>query len=368
MWTRLWLMVLVVLAAAARCRAFVPPRPHRTARQKLPYQWKDAKIGQKNSSTGDRYEPQELWWRDADFLRAPQPSSSAITKALQSMHLCLAGGAILSPDVMNAGTAVVWHAFDAAAVTHHYMFEATLAVACFTVFVAFFETLHLVLPRAEQFRIDGQPPIEPLANFLPGGLHKSLVPPVAYLGSIAIYHALGLGDMLFGPAPAEIGDPSFFRVVSETSIGVFLYDLCFYPIHLYFHMGPLRGLHQRHHRWAQSENFAHNAVETVQNSYLDAGIQVFINICIQHLSPWGFKHPLSRALHNMMVVYLLTESHSGYNLPFMSHRLFPGVFGGPIRHEVHHRHGGVYFHQFFTYLDDALGHTLAPSCSSRKDG
>jgi len=69
-------------------------------------------------------------------------------------------------------------------------------------------------------------------------------------------------------------------------------------------------------------------------SYADAGIQVAINIGVQHISPWGFKHPLSRAVHNCLVTYLLSEAHSGYDLPFMSHRLFPRVMGGPIAHEA----------------------------------
>ena len=58
-----------------------------------------------------------------------------------------------------------------------------------------------------------------------------------------------------------------------------------------------------------------------------------------------------------MVTYLLSEAHSGYDLPFQSHRLFPAVFGGSVRHEEHHQRGSVCFHQFFKYLDDALGHT-----------
>ena len=41
----------------------------------------------------------------------------------------------------------------------------------------------------------------------------------------------------------------------------------------------------------------------------------------------------------------------------MSHRLFPGVFGGSPRHEAHHQQGNVYFHQFFMWIDDALGFT-----------
>ena len=46
----------------------------------------------------------------------------------------------------------------------------------------------------------------------------------------------------------------------------------------------------------EGDGAAHNAVETVQNTYVDAGVQVFINICVQQVSFWGRKHPLSRFL------------------------------------------------------------------------
>jgi len=172
-----------------------------------------------------------------------------------------------------------------------------------------------------------------------------------------------------------------------------------YPFHSSFHQARApswRRLHGRHHEWARTEARAHNGVETVQNSYVDAGIQVAINILVQNLSPWGLgcKHPLSRVLHNLLVTYLLTEAHSGYDLPFQSHRIFPvrallglphhvlqhvtaackcsprrhpspqGVFGGSPRHEEHHQSGDVCFHQFFMYLDDLRGRgprAVAPS-------
>ena len=38
------------------------------------------------------------------------------------------------------------------------------------------------------------------------------------------------------------------------------------------------------------------------------------------MSPWGKKHALSRFAHNLVVTWLLSESHSGYDLPWMSHR------------------------------------------------
>lgn len=140
-----------------------------------------------------------------------------------------------------------------------------------------------------------------------------------------------------------------------------MYDLLFYPFHRSFHasQAPLawRQQHNRHHRWGHEQPHAHNACETVQNSYLDAGIQVMINIFVQNISPWGFgaKHPLSRVAHNLMVTYLLSEAHSGYDLPFQSHRLFPAVFGGSVRHEEHHQRGSVCYHQFFKYIDDTTG-------------
>lgn len=241
-------------------------------------------------------------------------------------------------------------------------FEASLAVAAFVLWIFLFESLHLVLPNAASHRLDGAPPLRPLCGF-GKHIHKSVVPAVAYLGSIFFIfagHPFTLGhdifDPLLGARPAVWEDPSFWRVATEVSLGVFLYDLFFYPFHFSFHKGAggWRKQHARHHRWG-SEAAAHNAIETVQNSYVDAGIQVAINICVQQISPWGHKHPLSRCIHNLLVTYLLCESHSGYDLPFMSHRIFPGIFGGPPAHEAHHQQGNVCYHQFFTWIDKLNG-------------
>lgn len=91
---------------------------------------------------------------------------------------------------------------------------------------------------------------------------------------------------------------------------------------------------------------------------MDGALQVLVNILVQQISPFGGdKHPLSRLLHNVLVTYLLVESHSGYDLPWQSHRLFPEIFGGAPHHEMHHHNGRVYYQQFFTYLDTLFGFT-----------
>ena len=113
---------------------------------------------------------------------------------------------------------------------------------------------------------------------------------------------------------------------------------------------------------------------TVHHSLVDGFLQVAVNVVVQQCSPWPLcsssgpstqlmldclggcsKHTLSRFLHNIFVTYLLCEAHSGYDLPWMTHRIWPRICGGARRHNAHHNKGNVYFQQFFCYIDDFLG-------------
>ena len=79
-------------------------------------------------------------------------------------------------------------------------------------------------------------------------------------------------------------------------------------------------------------------------------MQVFINICVQQLSFWGHKHPLSRALHNFAVPYLLCEAHSGYDLPIPLR--FP--CSNARRHDWHHSHNNGNFGTWICLWDRLL--------------
>jgi methylsterol monooxygenase len=130
-----------------------------------------------------------------------------------------------------------------------------------------------------------------------------------------------------------------------------VYDFIFYWVHLALHKVPWLFLkvHSTHHRQGQL-----SSREVVHHSLMDGSLQVGANILALKLLG---LHPLARALHNILVTYLLTESHSGYDMPFMLHNVVPGtILGGPPRHEEHHKYGTVNYHQFFTYLDSWLGH------------
>ena len=59
---------------------------------------------------------------------------------------------------------------------------------------------------------------------------------------------------------------------------------------------------------------------TVQHGWWDGVLQVLVNVAVQRnlfFKALPGKHPLSKFAHNLLVTYLLVESHSGYdNLPF----------------------------------------------------
>ena len=133
-------------------------------------------------------------------------------------------------------------------------------------------------------------------------------PLFSYMASIYLYH------FIHPHPPLPIEAPTFGHLTAEVVFGIVLYDLLFYPIHYALHNAPFkwfRKQHVVHHKWSSSLN----AVETVQHSYIDGFLQVVVNIIVQQISPFGGgKHPLSRIIHNVVVTYLLTESHSGYDL------------------------------------------------------
>ena len=261
---------------------------------------------------------------------------------------------IVNPQPFDDAIANVWSAIYNWGPAQQGLFEAEVASAGFFVSIAFFSILHLLLgeEKTKAARLDGQMPVDPLSWTRPKDWYLWFNPLASYLGSIWIYQ-----QFHERPPMPEVA-PTFGVFSIELLFGVFLYDLCFYPIHYLMHhskFGKMRKVHGYHHRWS---SHTLNSLETVQHSYIDGFLQVVVNIIVQHISPFGGpKHILSRLAHNIVVTYLLAEAHSGYNLPWMTHNIFPEFLGGSPRHDKHHHDGRVYYQQYFKYLDDFFGFT-----------
>lgn len=161
-----------------------------------------------------------------------------------------------------------------------------------------------------------------------------------------------------GPMPDGIPHdlPSLLYLVVESASGIVLYDAIFFFIHWAMHeLRPLRCVHIRHHSFRPEGTL--EARDILRHSLVDGSLQVLVNIAVQRRTPWGaVKSRLARAVHNVVVCWMLTESHTASPTPNVFRRWFVGV----REHRLHHlgveQHGDFGRHhryqQFFGYLDD----------------
>lgn len=182
-------------------------------------------------------------------------------------------------------------------------------------------------------------------------------------------------------APVEWScDP--LKILADLVFGVVAYDFLFYWAHRSMHRLPTIGRafsHNTHHSGKGLK--AHHVLE---HSLADGTLQVLTNIFVQRYGPFGPRNWLARLLHNVIVTYLLTESHADLQGPPSTqeefdenqkdrrlrssssrggpqqHTMrwrgisgrFPTIFKGAHRHRLHHNHSGPPYEQFFGYLDD----------------
>lgn len=140
-------------------------------------------------------------------------------------------------------------------------------------------------------------------------------------------------------------------LIVEIVSGIILYDMIFFFIHWAMHELPVfRRVHHRHHDRSVGTV---EARDVLRHSLVDGSLQVLVNILVQRSTVWGtVKSRLARALHNVIVVWMLTESHSAVPQPWIWRRYFVGV----REHRQHHlasSYGSFHrYQQFFGYLDD----------------
>jgi sterol desaturase/sphingolipid hydroxylase (fatty acid hydroxylase superfamily) len=174
---------------------------------------------------------------------------------------------------------------------------------------------------------------------------------MGYLAGIALLHTLK------DPAPANTGAITFGRLSVEVASGIVAYDFLFSWIHYAMHVFKVQlSGHHQHHEIAEFANPTRVlAADTVNHAPVDFLLQVAVNVFVQNIPIFGApKHKLARFLHNIVVTGLLVESHAGYDGFWSTHRLFPGIFGGAVRHVEHHTKGKHFYQQFFCYLDDKV--------------
>jgi len=182
---------------------------------------------------------------------------------------------------------------------------------------------------------------------------------------------------IFVPPPGEMipdGIPnsveSLFWLIAEVSSGIVLYDAYFFFIHWGMHECKYLRIfcHKEHH----GETKYIEARHVLHHSLLDGSMQVLINIMVQRCTPWGdIKSRLARALHNIIVTWMLTESHTSSPYPNIFRKHCTGVRNHRFHHlgtSEHVGENGVHhgYQQFFGYLDNTKAWYYCKSTSGLK--
>jgi len=182
----------------------------------------------------------------------------------------------------------------------------------------------------------------------------SLVTPAA---GLAYWAGIYVWVSVVSPPDTQSGcDLSFWtllRLAAELVFGLLAYDAIFFAIHLLMHRGPRWFGRATYHRRHHTNETDLRAMHVLQHSFFDGSLQVLVNIVAQRNGIFGPKMRVARWLHNIIVPYLLTESHARVQqLPVASR--FPSLFPGVLGHRQHHTTGGPPFQQFFGYLDHRI--------------
>lgn len=165
-----------------------------------------------------------------------------------------------------------------------------------------------------------------------------------YLSTLLIYDRFNPRRIL--PEAA----PTLGRLAADVITTLLLYDALFFCVHVTYHKVPFlyRIIHAKHHTKAVMR-----ACEAVRVSAIEQALDVTCSILALRVVG---GHPLSRMVYNIVIVYLITELHCGYDLPWMLANVVPfGLWTGSRVHEYHHAVGRSHFQKFGTHLDWLCG-------------
>lgn len=138
------------------------------------------------------------------------------------------------------------------------------------------------------------------------------------------------------------------------------------------HLLRYNGVHCRHIKFnvshlkiftyeciSQKRNAVSNSFETGSCVYESSGCIAVATQSMPFPAITEVSGPLgmeSRMVYDIVIIFLITELHSGYDLPWMPQNVVPfGIFAGSRRHTQHHITGRAYYQKFFVYADNFFG-------------
>jgi len=144
--------------------------------------------------------------------------------------------------------------------------------------------------------------------------------------------------------------PDMFTFISQQFLMLMMFDFQHGLWHLIHHKVRwlYRNFHSVHHQFHSSFSW----VTQVAHPWEIFTVGTFVTV-----NGWLFNaHPMTYWSYMALNVFVSVESHSGYDLPLTLDKIIPfGIYGGAIKHDMHHMKPLTNFQPFFSTWDRLIG-------------
>ncbi|XP_053548877.1 cholesterol 25-hydroxylase-like protein [Bombina bombina] len=148
------------------------------------------------------------------------------------------------------------------------------------------------------------------------------------------------------PVHLPLAAPELHRFVLDSIACLLLFDFQYFIWHVLHHKVPwlYKTFHKQHHKYTSTFALAtqySSAWEMLSLGFF-AGVSPMMLGC----------HPMTEMGFFILNIYLSVEDHSGYDLPWSTHKIIPfGLCGGPGHHDLHHEKIFSNYAPYFTHWD-----------------
>ncbi|XP_010134628.1 PREDICTED: cholesterol 25-hydroxylase [Buceros rhinoceros silvestris] len=205
------------------------------------------------------------------------------------------------------------------------------------------------LPNLRKYKI--QPQNYPTLEMMMPCIIQSVIHHVVLIFPVTFLH------WCWRPMNLPALAPELPVVLLEVGVCLLLFDFEYFLWHLLHHKVPwlYKTFHKVHHKHVST--FALSTQYSSVWELLSLGFFAAINPVLLGC------HPLTEMIFFLVNIWLSVEDHSGYDLPWSTHRLVPfGLYGGAPHHDLHHLKFRSNYAPYFTHWDKLFGtFTESPS-------
>lgn len=142
--------------------------------------------------------------------------------------------------------------------------------------------------------------------------------------------------------------PTSRMILAQLFVSITIFDQLFFLFHFTLHkVTYLNKIYAVHHGHKEIHPQITNRLDITER----LGLVMLVNSSLNSIN----AHVLTRTIYIPLFVSLLTDIHSGLDLPWAYDKILPRGWGaGSKRHSEHHEHGKKYCEPFFTICDEFL--------------